>query len=122
MSRRQTVILIDVRFSFRLSPYNPDRSSDPDRHEEPAEAPADPSSSDDTRPRGTTVHTKDGPRVILTTREVAALLALSPGMLQRYRVKGGGPLYLQFGTAVRYARLDLPEWVLTMRRDGPPEE
>ena len=100
---------------------SPDRSSDPDHHEELAEAPADPSSSDDTRPRGTTVYTKDGPQVILTTREAAALLTLSPSMLQRYRVNGGGPRYLQFGTAVRYARLDLLEWVLTMRRDGMPE-
>ena len=59
--------------------------------------------------------------MILTTREAAALLTLSPSMLQRYRVKGGGPRYLQFGAAVRYARLDLLEWVLTMRRDGTPE-
>ena len=56
---------------------SPDRSSDPDHHEELAEAPADPSSSDDTRPRGTTVYTKDGPQVILTTREAAALLTLA---------------------------------------------
>ncbi len=99
----------------------PDRSSDPDRHEKPAEALADPSSSDDTRPRGTTVYTKDGPQMILTTREAAALLTLAPRTLERYRVKGGGPRYLKIGGAVRYARLDLLEWVLTMRRDGMPE-
>ena len=59
--------------------------------------------------------------MILTTREAAALLTLSPSMLQRYRVKGGGPRYLQIGGTVRYARVDLLEWVLTMRRDGTPE-
>ena len=58
----------------------------------------------------------------LTTREAASLLTLSPSMLQRYRVKGGGPRYLQIGSAVRYARVDLLEWVLTMRWDGAPEE
>ena len=66
-------------------------------------------------------YTKDGPQVILTTREAAALLTLAPRTLERYRVRGGGPRYLQFGTAVRYARPDLLEWVLTMRRDGMPE-
>ena len=101
---------------------SPDRSSDPDHHEELAEAPADLSSSDDTRPRGTTVYTKDGPQVILTTREAAALLRLAPRTLERYRVKGGGPRYLKIGGAVRYTRLDLLEWVLTMRRDETPDE
>ena len=100
----------------------PDRSSDPDHHEEPGKALTDSPPPDDVRPRGTTVYTKDGPQVILTTREAAALLTLSPSMLQRYRVKGGGPRYLQIGSAVRYARVDLLEWVLTMRRDGTPEK
>ncbi len=99
----------------------PDRSSEPDRHEEPAEALADPSSSDDTRPLGTTVYTKDGSQVILTTREAAALLTLAPRTMERYRVRGGGPRYLKIGRTVRYPRLDLLEWELTMRRDGMPE-
>ena len=103
-------------------PSLPDRSSDADHDEESAEAQAEPSPSDAVRPRGTTVYTKDGPQVILTTREAAALLTLSPSTLQRYRVNGGGPRYLQFGAAFRYARADLLEWVLTMRRDGTPEE
>ncbi|MDE0419111.1 MAG: helix-turn-helix domain-containing protein [bacterium] len=102
-------------------PPVPDRSSDLDHHEEPAYALADPSPPDETRPRGTTVYMKDGPQVILTTREAAALLTVSPSMLQRFRVKGGGPRYLQIGGAVRYARVDLLEWVLTMRRGGTPE-
>ena len=96
-------------------------SSGPDGHGTPAAAPADPLRSDDARPRGTTIHTRDGPKVILTTREAAALLTLSPRMLERYRVKGGGPRYLKIGGSVRYARADLLEWVLTMRRDGTRE-
>ena len=75
----------------------PEFSSDGDHHEEPAEALTDPPPPDDVRPRGTTVDTKNGPQVILTTREAAALLTLSPSILQRYRVKGGGPRYLQIG-------------------------
>ena len=59
--------------------------------------------------------------MVLTTREAAALLRLSPSMPQRFRVKGGGPRYLQIGGAVRYARVDLLEWVLTERQDGTPE-
>lgn len=59
--------------------------------------------------------------MILTTREAAALLTLSPSMLQRYRVKGGGRRYLQIGGSVRYARMDLLEWVLTKRQNGTPE-
>ena len=83
--------------------------------------PSPPPPSDDVRPRGTTVYTKDGPQVILTTREATALLTLASRTLDRYRVKGGGPRYLKIGWAVRYARADLLEWVLTMRRDGTPE-
>ncbi len=52
----------------------------------------------------------------------AALLTLSPSMLLRFRVKGKGPRYLQIGGAVRYARVDLLERVLTMRRGGTSEE
>ena len=100
----------------------PDRSSDPDHREEPAEALPDPPPPDDARPRGKTVYTKDGPQVILSTRGAAALLKLSPRTLDRYRVKGGGPRYLQFGKAVRYARADLLKWALTMRRDGTAGE
>ena len=59
--------------------------------------------------------------MILTTREAAALLTLSPSMLQRCRVKGGGPRHLQIGSTVRYARANLLECVLTKRRDGTPE-
>ena len=75
----------------------PDRSSDRDRHEEPAEAPADPPPSNNFPSHGTTVYTKDGPQVILDTREAAALLTLSARTLQRYRLKSGGPRYLQIG-------------------------
>ena len=98
-----------------------DRSSDGDHHEEPAEGPADPPPSNDSRSHGTTVYTKDGPQVILDTREAAALLTISARTLQRYRLKSGGPRYLRIGGRVRYARADLLEWVLTMRRDGTAE-
>ena len=100
----------------------PDFSSDGDHREEPAEALTDPPPTDDVRPRGTTVYAKNGPQVILTTRETAALLTLSPSILQRNRVRGGGPRYLRIGGSVRNARVDLLECVLTMRRNGTLEE
>ena len=100
---------------------SPAPSSGTDEHGTPAEPPADPPPSDDVRPRGTTVYTvytKDGPKVILTIREAAALLTLSPRTLTRYRKKGGGPSYLEIAGMIRFARADLLEWALTKRRDG----
>ena len=97
---------------------SPAPSSGTDEHGAPADGPADPPSSDDVRLRGTTVYTEDGPKVILTIREAAALLTLSPRTLTRYREKGGGPSYLEIAGMIRYARADLLKWVLTKRRDG----
>ena len=97
---------------------SPTPSSGSDEHGTPADAPVDPPPSDDVRPRGTTVYTKDGPKVILTIREAAALLILLPRTLTRYREKGGGPSYLEIAGMIRYARADLLKWVLTKRRDG----
>jgi excisionase family DNA binding protein len=45
--------------------------------------------------------------VLLTTKEAAALLSLSPRTLERLRHSGGGPRYLKIKRSVRY-RLD---WV-----------
>ena len=47
--------------------------------------------------------------------EAAAILRLSRGALDRYRITGGGPAYYMFGTAVVYALADLADWAAARR-------
>ena len=58
----------------------------------------------------------------LSTRKAARHLGLSPRTLDRYRVTGGGPVYHQFGTAVRYLAEDLDEWSRTRRRRSTSDD
>ena len=51
----------------------------------------------------------------LKPAEAAAILRLSRGALDRYRITGGGPAYYMFGTAVVYALADLADWVAARR-------
>ena len=44
---------------------------------------------------------------MLTDREAAPLLGLSPHTLARWRWAGRGPQYVKLGKAVRYRRCDL---------------
>ncbi|MDD9997119.1 MAG: helix-turn-helix domain-containing protein [Rhodospirillaceae bacterium] len=48
---------------------------------------------------------------LLTTRQAAARLGLSPRTLERYRVTGGGPEFVKMGHAVRYRIAKLSEWL-----------
>lgn len=52
---------------------------------------------------------------LLTTRDAAAYLSLSPKSLERYRCEGTGPQYIKLGTgrraSVRYRKADLEAWV-----------
>ena len=61
-------------------------------------------------------------RNYLTTRQAADHLGLSPRTLDRYRVKGGGPVYHHFGGRVRYLREDLDAWALTRRRRSTSDD
>ena len=47
----------------------------------------------------------------LDTRAAAARAGLKPGTLASYRVRGGGPVFLRLGGAVRYALEDLEAWI-----------
>jgi predicted site-specific integrase-resolvase len=40
--------------------------------------------------------------MMLTTKQAADRLGLKPGTLEAWRVRGGGPIYVKFGKAVRY--------------------
>lgn len=52
---------------------------------------------------------------LLTTKEAATYLRLSPRSLERYRVEGGGPRYFKAGAGkrapVRYRIEDLEAWL-----------
>lgn len=48
---------------------------------------------------------------ILNTLEAAAYVRLSKPTLDRLRVTGEGPVYVQLGRAVRYRKADLDDWL-----------
>ena len=58
----------------------------------------------------------------MNTREVAALLGLSPRTLDRYRVSGDGPAFHKFGNRVRYLRTDVEAWASKRRRQSTSDE
>jgi excisionase family DNA binding protein len=48
---------------------------------------------------------------LLTTKEAADFLKLSPRTLEKYRVLGRGPAFVTLGRARRYRIEDLERWV-----------
>ena len=102
----------------------PSVSDCPKRPEEPAEAPVqgscarpkpECSTEVDDRP-GTTTGRNGNGGALTNTRDAAARLGLAPSTLARYRVSGGGPVYLRLGGAVRYRYDDLKAWAAGRRR------
>ncbi len=54
---------------------------------------------------------------VLMETDAAKLLSLSVRTLQRYRVDGGGPAYIQLGERrVGYCHVDLEAWLASRRR------
>ncbi len=54
----------------------------------------------------------------LTTREAARELSLKPSTLEVWRVRGGGPVFLQLGRAIRYRREDLLAFMESSLRES----
>lgn len=54
----------------------------------------------------------------LRTPAAADYMALSPRTLEAFRVRGGGPRYIQIGRAVVYDTRDLDEWMAARKRDS----
>jgi excisionase family DNA binding protein len=52
----------------------------------------------------------------LTTKDAAGHLGLSKRYLELLRGKGGGPKFISFGRAVRYAYEDLDAWADGLKR------
>lgn len=70
-----------------------------------------------TRPAASDGQGKDDMQdVYMNTERAAALLGLSPRTLERYRWKGGGPVFHRFGNRVRYLVRDLEAWAAARRR------
>ena len=53
---------------------------------------------------------------LLTTKEAARYLRVSPRTLERYRVTGQGPRYLKIGRLVFYRKSDLDAWLAERER------
>lgn len=53
---------------------------------------------------------------MLTEDAAAAFVGVSPRTLQKWRVVGGGPLFLKLGRSVRYAVADLEAFLSQRRR------
>lgn len=51
---------------------------------------------------------------LLTERDVAARLRLSPAMLQKLRREGGGPAFVRIGSAVRYPDNAVTAWLAAL--------
>lgn len=52
---------------------------------------------------------------ILNTREAAAYVRLGKPTMERFRISGGGPVFVKLGGAVRYRKADLDSWIETRR-------
>lgn len=49
---------------------------------------------------------------LMTTKEAAAFVRLSPSLLNKLRLTGGGPVFVRLaGRAIRYRQSDLAQWV-----------
>ena len=62
------------------------------------------------------------PLVLLTTRQAAERLGLSPRTLERYRVTGDGPEFVKMGHAVRYVAGKLNEWIEARTRRSTSDD
>ncbi|NDB67391.1 MAG: DNA-binding protein [Methylocystaceae bacterium] len=47
----------------------------------------------------------------LNTAQAASILQLSSRTLEKFRIKGGGPVFMKFGVRVYYRPEDLFDWV-----------
>jgi predicted DNA-binding transcriptional regulator AlpA len=58
---------------------------------------------------------------MLTTRDAARYVSLSPRTLERLRLSGDGPRYCKLRKSVRYRQSDLEAW-LSLRSVGSTSE
>lgn len=51
------------------------------------------------------------PLVLMSTRETAHYLGISPAAFYNIRAKKAGPDYIRVGRAIKYTRKDVDEWL-----------
>jgi len=49
--------------------------------------------------------------MLLNTKQVAAIIGLSPVTLEHLRLKGGGINFIKIGRTVRYRKSDVENWM-----------
>jgi predicted site-specific integrase-resolvase len=54
--------------------------------------------------------------MMFNTKQAAEYLGLKPVTLEAWRVRGGSPVFLKFGKAVRYCQTDLDEFKTSHKR------
>jgi len=59
---------------------------------------------------------------LLTTKQAAEYLSLAVTTLEKYRVYGGGPRFLNLGRAVRYRLSDLNTWLESRVRTSTSDD
>lgn len=58
---------------------------------------------------------------LLTVAEAATYVSLSASTMNRWRVSGGGPVYIKLGGQVRYDVRDLDVWIEDNKRGSTSE-
>ena len=58
----------------------------------------------------------DGRQSMLITKEAAGYIGLKKTTLEAWRCRGGGPVFIKLGKAVRYRREDLDEFINSRAR------
>lgn len=51
------------------------------------------------------------PEQLMTEKDVASLICITPRALQNWRLRGGGPEYVKIGRSVRYQRSDVMQFI-----------
>lgn len=63
---------------------------------------------------------EQGPQ-LLSVKEAAGRLSVSPSYLNKLRLTGGGPAYVKLGARVGYDPADLSAWVDAQKRRSTSE-
>lgn len=67
-------------------------------------------------PRFESVHELNGRERLLTVKDAADRLRLSPSWLAKARMRGDGPPFLKLGRSVRYGESALAKWARSRTR------
>ena len=55
---------------------------------------------------------------LVDTKKASEILAISHNTLKKYRITGGGPIFMKFGRTVRYDMADLHDWASLRKFDN----